>query len=305
VGGGQWAVGSEQWAVSSQNKLLSNCQCRPAVPSDVRKGSALPCATYIYGRLCLPPRRSLGFRVLPPERRSLSAHQAAQPLATSVMNLSTQIPAITMLLGAVLLNLSCRQQQFQAKIHTPPPELTETRPLPANSSPQLPLIMTGAAEQVGKTLSYDPSYQSIDYPNGDVPLETGVCTDVIIRAFRKASVDLQKSVHEDMAKNFAAYPTKWGLSQTDANIDHRRVPNLQTYFSRQGKALPIKSNSNNFLPGDVVTWDLGNGTDHVGIVVNVWYKPSKRYLIVHNIGSGARMEDVLFAWKITGHYRYF
>ena len=130
--------------------------------------------------------------------------------------------------------------------------------------------MTGATEQVGKTTGYDPSYQRIDYPNGDVPVETGVCTDVIVRAFRKASVDLQKDIHEDMVKSFSAYPTRWGLSRTDTNIDHRRVPNLQTYFTRQGKSLTIGVAADKFLPGDIVTWDLGTGIDHVGIVVNVW-----------------------------------
>jgi uncharacterized protein YijF (DUF1287 family) len=172
-------------------------------------------------------------------------------------------------------------------------------------SPQLKLIIDGAVEQIGKTTSYDPSYQRIEYPNGDVPIETGVCSDVIVRAFRKGGIDLQKDLHEDMKGNFSAYPTRWGLKSPDANIDHRRVPNLQTYFGRKGKSLLTTSGSENFLPGDIVTWDLGGGVDHVGLVVNVWYKPTQRYLIVHNIGSGTLMEDVLFSWKITGHYRYF
>src|SRR5437870_5600108 len=188
----------------------------------------------------------------------------------------------------------------------PPAQLTETTSLPANSSPNLKVVIDGAIDQVGKTTSYDPSYQKIDYPNGDVPIESGVCSDVIVRAFRKASIDLQKDVHEDMKSNFAAYPTKWGLNGTDSNIDHRRVPNLQTYFVRKGKSLSTATASENFLPGDIVTWDLGGGADHIGIVVNVWYKPTQRYLVVHNIGCcGTHMDDSLFAWKITGHYRYF
>jgi uncharacterized protein YijF (DUF1287 family) len=126
-----------------------------------------------------------------------------------------------------------------------------------------------------------------------------------VRAFRNASIDLQKDVHEDMKSNFASYPTKWGLKSPDSNIDHRRVPNLQTFFARKAKSLSTNSDSENFYPGDIVTWDLGGGVDHVGMVTNVWYKPSQRYLIVHNIGAGTRMEDVLFSWKITGHYRYF
>lgn len=202
---------------------------------------------------------------------------------------------------------ACHQQIARAvKPLKPPEQQTETRALPANSSPDLKLVIDGAVEQIGKTTSYDPSYQKIDYPNGDVPIDTGVCSDVIVRAFRKSGIDLQKDLHEDMKENFSSYPTRWGLKGTDANIDHRRVPNLQTYFTRKGKSLSTGGSSETFLPGDIVTWDLGlGGTEHIGMVVNVWYKPAQRYLIVHNIGAGTRMEDVLFAWKITGHYRYF
>ncbi len=201
---------------------------------------------------------------------------------------------------------ACQQQVARTQPPLRPPEQqTETRALPANSSPNLKLVIDGAVDQIGKTISYDPSYQKLDYPNGDVPIETGVCSDVIVRAFRKAAIDLQKDVHEDMKSNFGAYPTKWGLKSTDPNIDHRRVPNLQTYLSRKGKSQEITSSPDDFKPGDVVTWDLGGGVDHVGLVTNVWFKPSQRYLIVHNIGAGTRMEDVLFNWKITGHYRYF
>jgi uncharacterized protein YijF (DUF1287 family) len=208
---------------------------------------------------------------------------------------------------AAFLSAACQQQIARTvKPLRPPEQQTETRDLPAKSSPNLKLVIDGATDQVGKTTGYDPSYQKIDYPNGDVPIETGVCSDVIVRAFRKAGIDLQKDVHEDMKANFSAYPTRWGLKGADANIDHRRVPNLQTYFTRKGKSLSIGGSSETFLPGDIVTWDLGlGGTEHVGMVVNVWYKPEQRYLIVHNIGAGTRMEDVLFAWKITGHYRYF
>src|SRR5438552_5031715 len=163
----------------------------------------------------------------------------------------------------------------------PPAQLTETTSLPANSSPNLKLVIDAAIDQVGKTTSYDPSYQKIDYPNGDVPIETGVCSDVIVRAFRKAGIDLQKDVHEDMKSNFSAYPSRWGLNGPDSNIDHRRVPNLETYFTRKGKSLSITGGSDDFLPGDIITWGLGNGgQDHIGMVVNVWYKPTKRYLIV-------------------------
>lgn len=213
----------------------------------------------------------------------------------------------TALLLTSFVTAACVQQPVARTIPPlKPPELqTEVRALPAGSSRNIKLIIDGANDQVGKTTSYDPSYQKLDYPNGDVPSETGVCSDVIIRAFRNASIDLQKEVHEDMKNNFSAYPTKWGLRSTDRNIDHRRVPNLQTYFARKGKQIATSASSESFLPGDIVTWDLGGGIDHIGIVTNVWYKPSQRYLIVHNIGSGTRLEDVMLAWKITGHYRYF
>jgi len=216
------------------------------------------------------------------------------------------LSALTALAIASLFVLACQKQAARTlKPPRPPEQQTETRALPVNSAPNLKLIIDGATDQVGKTVSYDPSYQKLDYPNGDVPIETGVCSDVIVRAFRKAGVDLQKEVHEDMKGNFSAYPTKWGLGGTDRNIDHRRVPNLQTFFDRKGKSQSTTAGNETFLPGDIVTWDLGGGIDHVGMVTNVWYKPSQRYLIVHNIGAGTRMEDVLFSWKITGHYRYF
>jgi len=207
---------------------------------------------------------------------------------------------------ALLFSLSCQRQIARTRQPLRPPEQqTEVHALAVNSSPELKAIVDGANDQVGKTTGYDPSYQKIDYPNGDVPIETGVCSDVIVRAFRNGGIDLQKEVHVDMKSSFSAYPTKWGLKSPDANIDHRRVPNLQTFFARKGKSLSTNNDSDSYLPGDIVTWDLGGGTDHVGMVTNYWYKPSRRYLIVHNIGGGTRMEDVLFSWKVTGHYRYF
>jgi uncharacterized protein YijF (DUF1287 family) len=144
------------------------------------------------------------------------------------------------------------------------------------------------------------------YPMGDIPIETGVCTDVVIRAFRNANVDLQQAVHEDMLRNFAAYPQKWNLPKPDANIDHRRVPNLQTFFTRRGKSLPITQISADYQPGDVVAWDLdGKGLTHIGIVSNFYDDSTKNYSIIHNIGGGAAIEDRIFDWKIIGHYRYF
>ena len=178
------------------------------------------------------------------------------------------------------------------------------RPLPVELQPPLKQLVADGLEQTKYTFYYDQSYTRINYPGGDVPLERGVCTDVIIRAFRKVGVDLQKEVHEDMRQNFAAYPNKWGLKTPDPNIDHRRVLNLRTYSERKGRALKISDNPQDYLPGDVVTWDLG-GYPHIGMVTNIWSDDRQKFLLVHNIGRGARVEDILFAWKITGHYRYF
>ena len=166
-------------------------------------------------------------------------------------------------------------------------------------------VIESAIAQTEQTTIYDPAYVRLNYPGGDLPIERGVCADVIVRAFRKGGVDLQKEVHEDMQRDFAAYPNRWGLRAPDANIDHRRVPNLMTYFKRRGKLLPITANAKDYEPGDVVAWDLGGGLTHIGIVVNRPARDGERYYIVHNIGAGARLEDVLFAWRQIGHYRYF
>lgn len=151
---------------------------------------------------------------------------------------------------------------------------------------------------------YDPTYFQLNYPNGDVPTNKGVCTDVVIRAYRKFSIDLQKEVHEDMKSNFSKYPQNWGLSKPDKNIDHRRVPNLMTFFSRYGTTKPITTNSNDYLPGDIVCWNLGGSVTHIGIVVKKKSADGQRHLIVHNIGSGQVVEDCLFKFKIIGHYQY-
>lgn len=165
-------------------------------------------------------------------------------------------------------------------------------------------LSTAALELTTQNVTYDPSYFSIDYPNGDVPANKGVCTDVIIRAYRKVGIDLQKLVHEDMKANFSKYPKNWGLKSTDKNIDHRRVPNLMTFFSRNNANIQISQNPKDYLPGDVVSWSLGGGLTHIGIVVNKKSTDGNRYLIVHNIGGGQVLEDCLFSYKIIGHYRY-
>lgn len=166
-------------------------------------------------------------------------------------------------------------------------------------------LVAAANERPKATVRYDPKYVRIKYPGGDVPAGTGVCTDEIVRIYRALGIDLQKDVHEDMAANFALYPRKFGLDHPDTNIDHRRVPNLRVFFARKGTSLPVTRNAADYQPGDLVTWDLtanAGGPTHIGIVVDHWF--GERYGIVHNIGAGPQLEDVLFAWKITGHYRY-
>jgi len=178
-------------------------------------------------------------------------------------------------------------------------------PRPSSGSPFLDKLVEAAVERTNHQVRYDASYFVIDYPGGDVPAEVGVCTDEVIRSYRAVGVDLQREVHEDMGRAFDSYPHRWGLKKTDSNIDHRRVPNLMTFFDRQGASLPVSSDARDYKPGDLVTWDLNSQMTHIGIVVNV---PSdadaSRMLIVHNIGAGPQAEDVLFNWKITGHYRY-
>lgn len=165
-------------------------------------------------------------------------------------------------------------------------------------------LSDSAIELTNDRVKYDPSYFVIPYPNGDVPPDKGVCTDVIIRAYRKIGIDLQKNVHEDMVENFNVYPDDWGLKKTDKNIDHRRVPNLRTFFTRKGTSLGASSNPDDYKPGDIVTWDLGKGIGHIGIVINKRSSDNKRNLIVHKIGNGQEISDCLLTYRITGHYRY-
>ena len=165
-------------------------------------------------------------------------------------------------------------------------------------------LNNAAIDLTKQNVTYDSKYFSIEYPNGDIPKDKGVCTDVIIRAYRKLGIDLQKEVHEDMISNFDKYPQQWGLKHTDTNIDHRRVPNLMTFFSRYGETKSITSNPADYLPGDIVTWDLGGGIPHIGIVINKKSSDNNRFLVVHNIGNGQEISDCLFSFKITGHYYY-
>jgi uncharacterized protein len=170
-------------------------------------------------------------------------------------------------------------------------------------------FVAAAVERTHHAVRYDPAYVRIPYPGGDVPAATGVCTDEVIRAYRAVGIDLQKEVHQDMLAHRSAYPRNWATSArasaggTDTNIDHRRVPNLMAFFGRRGKTLPFSDDPRDYQAGDLVTWNLGGGITHIGIVVDQ-KSPSGRHLIVHNIGAGPQVEDVLFNWKIIGHYRY-
>lgn len=211
---------------------------------------------------------------------------------TAIFIIGCDTNAVNQLANSVSSNREVVSQEFPAAEELP--------------SQAIRKLIDSGNEQTKVTLNYTQDYFNIPYPNGDVPKETGACTDVVIRAFRNAGIDLQKEVHEDMRANFGEYPKKWGLTKPDTNIDHRRVPNLNKYFTRKGKSLPITDDASKFKPGDVVSWDLnGKGMTHIGLISNLREPNSGRYLIIHNIGSGTKIEDRLFEWTITEHFRYF
>jgi uncharacterized protein YijF (DUF1287 family) len=167
-------------------------------------------------------------------------------------------------------------------------------------------LVAAALSRTRHSVTYDGAYRRIPYPGGDVPGRVGVCTDVVIRAYRAGlGVDLQKRVHEDMRRAFARYPRNWGLARPDTNIDHRRVPNLRVFLTRHGRKLPVTRNATDYRPGDLVTWMVNGKLPHIGIVTDRRAADGKRPLIVHNIGRGPKLEDMLFDYPITGHYRYF
>lgn len=179
--------------------------------------------------------------------------------------------------------------------------LSLATPLLAGSEPSR--LTAAARDQVGVTVTYDPAYVTLDFPGGDLPRDRGVCTDVVIRALRDGwGIDLQLAVNRDMKTDFSAYPAFWGLTRTDRNIDHRRVPNLQTLFARIGAEVPLDEGPAPFLPGDIVTWKLPGNLDHIGIVSDQRTADGTP-LILHNIGRGAQEEDILFTYPMTGHYR--
>lgn len=209
--------------------------------------------------------------------------------------------SIILLLSSFLF-LNCKNEiptKETASIH--PNENKETTLNPANFYQKL---SNAAISIIDPEVIYTPDYVGIKYPNGDVPPKTGVCTDVIIRAYRKLNIDLQKEVNEDMKANFSRYPKTWGLQTTDKNIDHRRVPNLEVFFTRKGEKLAISQNPNEYKTGDLVTWMIADKLPHIGIVTHKKSADGKRNLIVHNVGGGQVLEDCLFSWKIVGHFRY-
>jgi uncharacterized protein YijF (DUF1287 family) len=204
-----------------------------------------------------------------------------------------------------------KQPREQDEANAPRSEkiIAESPPLPP-PEPSEPLtfydkLSQAALERTLHPVIYDPSYVEIPYPWGDVPADKGVCTDVIIRSYRSLGIDLQQAVHKDIKSNFRRYPSQklWGHKAPDTNIDHRRVPNLQTFFERKGQSLPITDRAEDYSPGDIVSWKLPKDLTHIGIVIEQ-RAPSGRHMIVHNIGRGSEIEDILFAFEITGHYRY-
>ena len=216
---------------------------------------------------------------------------------------SAVVAALVALLG-VLLVLALRRDDGEATVldqRASAPATPRAGDRPGSLAERL---VAGALERLRHHVTYDGSYRRIAYPNGDVPDDIGVCTDVVIRAYRAAGVDLQQLVHEDMTEAFDEYPHLRGLDHPDANIDHRRVPNLRRFFERHGASLPVTMDPDDYRPGDLVTWMLPGNLPHIGIAADARSADGRRPLIVHNIGEDPAREDVLFAFPITGHYRY-
>lgn len=199
--------------------------------------------------------------------------------------------------------VGCGDSNAQTNPQSRAPSNTAAARTAQPAPPRGVALAAAARKQIGVTLSYDPAYVRLPYPGGDVPASRGVCTDVVIRAFRTQRIDLQQRVHEDMRAHFAEYPQKWGLRGPDSNIDHRRVPNLQTWFERQGWSLPVTARATDYRSGDLVTWMLPGNLPHIGIVSDRRTMSGGTPLIIHNIGRGTREEDILFSHRITGHYR--
>ena len=206
-----------------------------------------------------------------------------------------------LLIFSILLFFNCKNETIEGITYSKLP--IQKIENPTNFQEKL---SNAAMSIVDSTIEYDPSYFSIKYPNGDIPKNKGVCTDVVIRAYRKLGIDLQKEVHEDMMKNFLLYPNlrKWGLKKCDTNIDHRRVPNLEIFFTHKGESLPISENGSDYKTGELVTWMIGEKYPHIGIITHLKSEDGKRPMIVHNVGNGQVSEDCLLNWKIVGHFKY-
>jgi uncharacterized protein YijF (DUF1287 family) len=231
-----------------------------------------------------------------PEKRKYARHDS-----TRMKYLLTRLAALAFV---VIWCIAPARQGAAAPdvVDLPRPAVEHTRGEPEGFGERL---SEAALERTNHHVSYDGSYRSIPYPRGDVPDTVGVCTDLVIRAYRKLGIDLQKDVHEEMKAHFEAFPASWGLSGPDPNIDHRRVPNLQTLFSRRGVVLDVTDNPEDYVTGDLVTWMLYGRLPHIGIVAGRRSRDDRRPLIVHNIGRGPDLEDMVFTYPITGHYRYY
>lgn len=215
-------------------------------------------------------------------------------------------PRLAFVIGGMIFLTStsaCASRAGERSSRTKQTPILNLTRRPISDVPQIKQAVDSALDQTERTFEYDPSYAKLDYPGGDVPIERGVCADVIVRAFRGAGVDLQREVHEDMSRHFAKYPTNWGARRPDSNIDHRRVPNLMTFLDRAGKSVPITKKASDYVPGDVVAWELDDHLFHIGLITDAVSDRTQNYLIVHNMGAGAKIEDVLLSWKIIGHYR--
>jgi hypothetical protein len=230
------------------------------------------------------------------------SHALTQP---TINTEHTELPDLTLLENGWMSEMPLTEDPY----YEPPlPEVIQIAPAPAPEP--LTFAQELAQAALGRTqhrVRYDGRYLKIAYPMGDVPADIGVCTDVVIRAYRELGVDLQQAVHEDIRKHFNQYPSRkrWGLRKPDPNIDHRRVYNLQAFFSRHGEVLPITDNPQDYQPGDLVTWQVGPTLPHIGVVLEmVSREDPRRYLIAHNIGNGPEIDDILFDFEITGHYRY-
>jgi uncharacterized protein len=202
-----------------------------------------------------------------------------------------------------LVLVACSESNHRPVVAKPVPMAESFAVVAAPQAQQQ--VIHAARSRVDTGERYDPAYVRMAYPNGDVPSGRGVCTDVVIRAYRVLGIDLQQLVHEDMTRAFSAYPTTWGLRAPDTNIDHRRVPNLEVFFARQGSGLSISTKPGDYLPGDLVSWRLADGRPHIGIVSDRVHRGSGRPLVIHNIGAGSVENDVLFSYRITGHFRFY